>query len=470
MRNLSTFVVACLCASLLSIPFTPPAFSQYQSAVGYNRLVQELNQRGIPVPNGAGLRVGLVEARVGGGAYFPASALPDFSGKSFLNLGPDASPVVSGHANAVGTLFFGNSGSMSAGVTQIDVYEANRFVRTQQGLDPKLEPERTNVAVMNHSYIGDLSPASEGVEANARMDHTITRDGFTNVVALNNGVGTVPQIYAQSYNSIVVGRTDGAHSYGITTIGVPGRTKPDIVAPQGATSYSTPIVSSTATLLHSAANSMNMPNARAPEAMKAIIMAGADKTPFSGWSNTSTRPLDSIFGAGEVDVYNSYKILEGGEFNGSDVFTSVNSGLYGWDLGTIAANDSQFWTFEVAAGGSISEASLLLTWNALYENTQGNFDLSKFTIANMSMRLYEANGAGLGSIVALSDSPVDNVEHIYLRNLSSGRYALEVSSDIATRFGVAWRITAVPEPNTMLLLSIALVTGGVWRRLACSKD
>ncbi|XZE33603.1 PEP-CTERM sorting domain-containing protein [Pirellulaceae bacterium SH501] len=469
MRNFSPLVVACFGASLLIFPFSPRALCQYQESVGYNRLVQELNQRGIAIPNGAGLRVGLVEARVGG-FYFPNSVLPEFSGKTFINLGPDASPSSSGHANGVGSLFFGNTGSMAAGVTQIDVYEADRFVLTQQGLNPNLQPQATNVAVMNHSYIGNLSPSSEGVEANARMDYTVTRDGFTNVVALNNGVGTPPQIYAQSYNSIVVGRSDGQHSYGFTNIGVTGRTKPDIVAPQGTTSSSTPVVSSAATMLHSAANSLNMTNARAPEVMKAILMAGADKTPFNSWSNTSTRPLDPIFGAGEVDVYNSYKILEGGEFNGSDVFSSVDSGLHGWDLGSIEAGDSQFWTFEISPGNSISEASALLTWNARYEDAQGNFDLSQFTVANMSMRLYEANGASLGSMVALSDSPVDNVEHLYLRNLSSGRYALEISSDIATRFGLAWQITAVPEPNTMLLLSVALVTGGVWRRISRSRS
>ncbi|MCU0716282.1 MAG: PEP-CTERM sorting domain-containing protein, partial [Pirellula sp.] len=103
------------------------------------------------------------------------------------------------------------------------------------------------------------------------------------------------------------------------------------------------------------------------------------------------------------------------------------------------------------------------------EDVQGNFDLNQFTVANMSMRLYEANGAALGSMVALSDSPVDNVEHIYLRNLSAGRYALEISSDIATRFGLAWQITAVPEPNAMILLSLALVTGGAWRRLSRAR-
>ncbi|AMV32189.1 hypothetical protein VN12_08700 [Pirellula sp. SH-Sr6A] len=466
MRNVSKLLAAFFGASLLTLAPMQGACAQYQAAIGYTKLVQELNGRGIPVPTAAGLRVGLVEASGDSVTYFPNTGSPEFAGKSFSNLGPATTPAQSSHATTVARNFIGNTWSIAPGVSQVDVYDAEFFVFNQQGLASGLQPLPTNVAVMNHSFVADLIPASAGVEVNARMDHTINRDAFTNVVALNNGTGAVPQIYGQSYNSLVVGRTDGNHSYGVTTIGVTGRTKPDIVAPDEATSFATPIVSSTATFLHSAANNLNMANARAPEAMKAIIMAGADKSPIAGWSNTSTRPLDSIFGAGEVDVYNSYKILEGGEFNGTSGFPTSNSGLFGWDLGEAQANSNQFWTFEVSPGGSISEASILLTWNAHYEDANGNFDLNEFTVANMSMRLYEATDAGIGSLVAFSDSPVDNVEHLYLMNLSSGRYALEISSDIATRFGLAWRITAVPEPGTLWLVSVVFVAGGFLRRRA----
>ncbi len=46
------------------------------------------------------------------------------------------------------------------------------------------------------------------------------------------------------------------------------------------------------------------------------------------------RPLDDIFGAGEVNVYNSYRILYAGEFDGSsEDQVSKMSGLFGWDYG-----------------------------------------------------------------------------------------------------------------------------------------
>lgn len=157
----------------------------------------------------------------------------------------------------------------------------------------------------------------------------------------------MPHIYGQSYNSLVVGLSNGNHSRGQTTNGVAGRTKPDIVAPRslGATSFATPVVSSTAALLHSAANSFGYNDARSPEAMKAIIMAGADKTAVPTWSNTRTRPLDSVYGAGQVDVYNSYRILEAGQFDGSASFTISDSGLKGWDYGEINASQDLFWNF-----------------------------------------------------------------------------------------------------------------------------
>ncbi len=140
------------------------------------------------------------------------------------------------------------------------------------------------------------------------MDFTVQRDQFTNVVALDNGTGSLPYIYGQSYNSIVVGLTNGNHSRGSTTLGVTGRTKPDIVAPLSATSYATPVCRICCHAIAFGGPIVRITDARAPEAIKAIIMAGADKSAIPAWSNTETRPLDSIYGAGELDVYNSYQI------------------------------------------------------------------------------------------------------------------------------------------------------------------
>jgi hypothetical protein len=63
----------------------------------------------------------------------------------------------------------------------------------------------------------------------------------------------------------------------------------------------------------------------------------------------------------------------------------------------------------------------------------------------------------LGTQVAASLSTVDNVEHLYLKNLASGLYTIAVTGDAATDFGLAWNITAVPEPGVLVLLGVPAV-------------
>lgn len=427
------------------------AFCQYKTEVGYDRLISELSGLGSSIPTGVGVRVGIVEANFGNFDYFPDASNSEFAGKTLTNRSTDftTNPKTSNHATTVGQFFFGNSVSMSGGISQVDVYDASNFVSTRQRLGTTSNPDPTSFSVVNHSYIGGIDSTS--AQANARLDYTINRDRFTSVAALNNGPGPVPGIYGQSYNSIIVGLTNGSHSYGDTTIGLIGRYKPDIVAPAGFTSFSTPMISSAAAMLHSAASQLNMANARAPEAMKAIILAGADKSPFSSWSNSSAHPLDRIYGVGELDVYNSHRILRGGESNGSLSALAAASGPYGWDLGNVSTNSTQYWNINVA---NQSDASIVLTWNATYADTSGNFSLDSFSLADMSLSLFTSNQSGLGSLIYTSNSAVDNVEHIYLRNLSAGQYTIGVVSNRSADFGLAWSFTAVPEPSSFTMIGV----------------
>ncbi|XZE19080.1 hypothetical protein SH449x_004390 [Pirellulaceae bacterium SH449] len=429
----------------------------FEDAIGYTRLVSELADEGKTAPNGTGISVGLVEANTSGSQtlhhYLVNSSGAEFTGKTITDLSQITPNGISSHATEVARYFFGNQRSITPGVDNIGLYYANDFIGNKQAVGSQLNPTVVPFRVLNHSFIANFAAADLplAIQANARMDYTIQRDQFTNVVALNNGTGLLPQIYAQSYNSIVVGRSDGNHSRGVTTINGAHRTKPDIVAPLNATSYATPVVASTATLLHSAAQSFGFHDAQAPEAMKAIIMAGADKDPFPSWSNTSTRPLDSVFGAGQVNVYNSYRILEGGQFEGSSTFTVGDSGLKGWDYREISSSQDLYWNFSTIGG--IESASILVTWNADYSDANGDFSVGSFRLADMRLSLHTYDGLSLGQELFFSDSPVDNVEHLYLRNLEAGRYTLRLSSNLDSRFGIAWNITAVPEPGTVLLIT-----------------
>ncbi len=470
MKSLRSFPI--LIASL-ALFLGPPALSQKAKAqtlktdVGYNQLLTEL---GGALPTGVGVRVGLVEADVDGAAnivsFLPDISSAEFTGKSYTTIyNPlsTATLTVSGHANGVGSNFFGNTTSFVPGVNSVDLYEANDFVGRVQNFGGG-NPALTNVSVMNHSYIGFGLTTAQTNEVNARLDYTVERDNFVSVVGLNNGVGAIPQLYGQTYNSIVVGRTDGQHSFGTTSFNGAGRTKPDIVAPQGSTSMATPVISSTAALLHAGAIANSMSNARNSEVVKAMIMAGATKAEFPGWSNTTTRPLDATFGAGEVNVYNSYKILLGGEHNGSLVQPTQSAALKGWDYeASFTPASTLYWNFDVLSGQVISEASILLTWNAQFQDNLGNFSLSSFSLANMDMRFYDSTSSFLGTQLAASLSTVDNVEHIYLKNLVAGKYTLAITSNVSTSFGLAWNLVAVPEPNSLALIGI-VAWGGLLRR------
>lgn len=457
-------LIALLFFALPALSCRPASAQSLKDLVGYTKLQSEF---GGSLATGAGIRVGLVEADTDANttisSYMPNTGIADFTGKTFNNNVPSGQTVtVSGHATGVAQNFFGNSTSLSPGVTQVDVYEANDFVEIRQQFNKPNNPDPITAQVLNHSYIGFGLTTAEATQINARLDYTVNRDNLTSVVALNNGTGAVPQLYGQSYNSIVVGRSDGSHSAGPTTVGGAGRTKPDIVAPQGSTSMATPVVSSAAALLHSAAVANSMTDARNSETMKAIIMAGATKTEFPGWSNTTTRPLDSVFGAGELNIYNSYKILLGGEQAGSSTEPVLASSLRGWDYAdAINPLGSLYWNFNVAAGHEISEASILLTWNAQYGTSNFNNTLS---LANMDMRFYNSTGGFLGTLLSSSLSTVDNVEHIYLKNLTAGTYTLAINSNFSTSFGLAWNLVAVPEPNSLLLVGLVATISVCTRR------
>jgi len=458
-NSLQNLFVAFL--SLVAVADNQAWGQAYKDIVGYTRLRNEV---GIGLADGTGISVALAEANAGPGLYFPDLTNPEFTGKTFTDASGSSTVGPNGHTTEVASRFFGNSSSFAPGVKIIQVYDAADFVFVKQGLNLNTTPTVvTTQSVMNHSYRGDFSSATSAQQSNARLDFTIARDNFTSVVALGNlsdtqnVTGRLPSLYGQSYNSIVVGRSDGNHSSGATDVGVLGRVKPDIVAPETSTSNATPLVSSAAAMLHQAANSFG-PNARNSVAMKSIIMAGATKDSIPTWSNTSTRPLDSTYGAGQLNVYSSYRILEAGETNGVTSVTlpnpAVNSGLQGWDYGaSITPGSPLLWNFNVAEGQSISEASILLTWNAQYKDVNGFFN-STLSLANMDLKLFR-----LGAEIAASSSLIDNVEHIYLKNLSSGLYTISVSSDLDTSFGLAWNITAVPEPSSIACLCVVSLFG-----------
>ena len=198
---------------------------------------------------GAGVAISQVEApTTTSSTYFVDTGLSDFAGKTIVDAtgGGD----ISSHATNVGQNMYGNAG-IAPGVTSVDVYNANDwlnsgFLQTESPQAPNVETNK----IENHSWIADFTNTDNtpdvvtATDVIRRLDYVIDRDGVVAVVGVNNGIATsLPQVLANSYNAIAVGRSDGGSSLGPSTIDGLGRSKPDLVAPAYNTSVATGWVS-----------------------------------------------------------------------------------------------------------------------------------------------------------------------------------------------------------------------------------
>lgn len=432
--------------------------THWKADIGYTELVNSLAILGTPVPDGKGVPVALVESTQNlpsqgirnykpDPAYFdfdaatdPYSQTVEFIDASFNNCTGGACTSYSTHARAQAFTILGNSQSVAPGANQLTLYEANHYLQSVLKAPNGGTPATQNFRVQNFSWIGTYDDPTQDRSALRRFDFLIDRDNVTAVVGVNNGsTTTLPNLMAHAYNAISVGRTDGNHSSGLTTLESygPGRSKPDIVAPQLTSSQATSMVSSAATMLHSAVAGTN---AAKSEVIKAILMAGATKSEFESWSRTPTQPLDAVYGAGELNVFNSYLMTLGGRYAGSSSAATV-VGTHGWDYSaaTPGADNALKYKFVVPAGKSAPDLSILLTWNV---DVNGSF--TSQTLADMNLLLTNS----LGQVVDRSISSVNNVEHIYLENLTAGEYTLSVSTDTTTDFGLAWRMSTLSEIAT----------------------
>ena len=338
-----------------------PVRGDWLDDVDYTRLRNEL---GAAIPTGAGVVVSQVEANQGEDPdflYLPDPAHAQLAGKTFTD-GSGISTGPSDHSTRVGRFFYGTALSAAPGVTDVTGFEANQYVNQVLQFSTGRTPSAQAFQVQNHSWIGrGVDPPAAAVDVLQRLDYVIDTSEMTVVVGLDNDVGTVPDLMAQGYNTISVGRSDGQHSFGTTTLYGTGRIKPEIVVPTNTTSWATAMVSSAAAMLHETGAGTN---AVRTEPLKAILLAGATKGEFPNWSRTSTRPLDTRFGAGELNIHNSHRIMTAGEMNGSTSQPAAAAGLTGWDYNNAAAPAAPvYYDLVINPGQVATELSAALAWN-----------------------------------------------------------------------------------------------------------
>jgi hypothetical protein len=389
-----------------------------REVIGLDRLEQRLGAR---TPTGKGIVVGHVEGAVGD--YMPNVASERFTGVDFTANNGDSK--ANGHTDATATIIYG-PGGLAPGVTEVQVFAANPWMQDSLlGVGTNRRPTDTHIRLFNHSWVGGTDTAATR-EALRRVDELVDAHDVIVVCGVNNGRETeVPALLSSAYNAIAVGQVAGQNSGGYTRMEVAGRGKPDIIAPHGKTSFSTPIVTAVIARLLQAADTMQDTDAARAEVIKAVLLAGATKP--RGWTQAEGHPLDSHFGAGTVRIDRSYDILAADTVQPGKVNQRA-----GWSFTTVQSGDDQVYTFDVP--GDMGAASFMLVWHRRItaiptrdRRTGAALSMSLPRMANFDLRLVHTDDQGKASDVAVSTSKVDNVEHIFLPALPHGRYELHVT-------------------------------------------
>ncbi len=419
-----------------------PLHADWKDDIGYTRLTQTFTT-GVPTSVAAGVTQAEA-ADTNGNYYLPDFTNGEFTGKTLTNMSTGSGG--SGHATTVGAYFYGNSSSILPATTQIDAYTASNWIGTgflNYGTVnyPLTETRR----VQNHSWIGSLSGDDASISnLNKRLDYAINRDGVVTVVGVNNGTSTtLPDLLCQGYHTISVGLVNGQHSAGLTAYDTAGRMKPDLVAFESVTSFSTPQVASAGGLisekLRNTTYSPALTTADYPRITKALLLAGAAKEPLTSWSRADTaKPYDTVYGAGALNVLLSYRILAAGKQAAS---SSAAVAETGWDVNSVKTTTTKYYFFDVPTGTASARFSAALTWHRAITTSPNFWFNVSATLANLDLKLFNATDTTVGTQLDASVSTVDNVEHIYEATLAPGRYALQVSSasTTTTSYALAWR-------------------------------
>jgi hypothetical protein len=356
------------------------------------------------------------------------------------NAFPNSAGIDSNHADGVGNRIYGMPFGMATNVAHVDSINANTFYSNYLSSDSL--PDLGD-AVINQSFTfgietNDLS-VSDQQQIDSQYDNYAVQNNTLFISAANNGGAVSPP--ATSYNCIGVGAFGAGTNSGWGPTLDNGRCKPDLNAPGTDTSTATSETSGAAVLMMQAAargdGGSDTVSAGDMRTVKALILNGAVKP--VDWTNGATAPLDARYGAGVLNVFDAYEQLAGGK-HGYSSSTKVSRGaahppgtldgpissLRGWDFNTntssILQDSINHYYFEVVNGSpqTVFTATATLVWNRAYNAA---YMVRPGTINNLNLYLYDAAS---GSLVASSVSPVDNVQHLYIPRLPSGRYDLQV--------------------------------------------
>lgn len=423
--------------------------ADYLDDIGYRALAAQL---GAALPAGVSIRIDQIEAPTDGGEADPIyRADPGdaaFSGVSFHDQTAGANPAFSGHATAVARLFAGNA-SMTPGVADVDSYEVNDWIGKvlfNAGAGQQRPVLGTGV-LANHSWVGAGTTAADSVEVLQRLDWVIDKSDFVHVVGVTNASNP---LLSNAYNVIGVTRSSngaGGLTATLDSFYVAGRAFPHLVAPLGTPSESTAVVTAATALLLDAAPSNTLPG----EVVKALLMAGAAHVTrnsaaanLQAWRGTTTNGLDPRYGAGQLDIAQSYALLTAGEFASvEDGGLQATSSGYDYDAAFGGANGSNsIATYPTGTARVSGHLQATLVWNAQIEDAVGPFAPTLRTVHNLDLQLLDVTSVP-SVVVVQSSSTIDNTETVSAETIAGHAYQLRVLNAGAPSerdYAIAWRV------------------------------
>lgn len=424
-RIVSTAVVAGVL--ILVSALVRPAIQQSGIAAPQDGLERLKRKMGGFTPDGRDVTVLQVEASgKEGWSLDPAS--PRYRGIAIEPVAPGATP--GGHAAMVANAMLSLSPGLAKICTSSSDWFLNELLQVGRPASPRPLPSGARIAFC--AWVASV-PGDAGDDVLRRADWLIVNAPFL-LVAGQSGNAS---LMAAGYNSIAVGSANGVANAG-TPAGVdgPGRCKPEIVTGEGAASPATGRVAGAAAMLLDAASRLprlrGQPDAERPELLKAVLLAGAARK--ETWTNlamadeapkvrAAAHPLDRAVGAGTLDVARSVGILAAGRPE-----PGAALGLSGWEIVAWPAGDpgqpiefSRAIRLERDAG----ELAIVCCWNRIV------LDGAQWRLADVDLRIERlgdgasANGWASSGNDA-SESRIDNVEMILLRDLRAGEYRITV--------------------------------------------
>jgi hypothetical protein len=317
-------------------------------------------------------------------------------------------------------------------------------------------------------------------------------DEFIQCIGLINNASINQPLMSSAYNVIAVGKSDGINGIGTTAIDVDyvsGRTRPELVAPKSTSSNATPVVAASAAILMeygqnnpglstdpvetstSNRDGYTIYNTGRSEVIKAVLMAGSDRSTANtstaditdyriASANQTINGLDSRFGAGQVNVYNSYKIMQAGEQNSDEDLGGGNIGTEGFDYdpsfgGSGDSNTIGSYYFSTGANQKMLFATL--AWNIEIDGGNGlNFSGSA-ELYDLDLYLYDITGNQV--LLGSSSSAIDNTETIWIPLAAGKDYLLQVVSKSGQGvfnwdYALAWRMVDLNDTDGDGILDI----------------